>query len=574
MTKDSRSYADMLKDELLAIAQRLGLTNLSRLRKDEIIDLITRARAKEEASRKERERKQPKKEPQPAAKAPVTKASSSKRPSAATKPVITNPPPAKPAPAKPAPTKPATKTPAAPAKAVPPRPTPRETPSRKPDERLPVDRSAPPRGVTAQAPARSGAPSGAHPSPLGPVSPQAGAMASKYQTSAPYQPDELLGVDEALPELPETYGDNRIVLLPRDLSWLFTYWDLTQEYKEAARAAGGRVLALRLYDVTGVDFDGTNARGMHEHECAEWARSWYLPTPTPDRDYIVEIGYRGADQWFPLARSNKVSVPSDQPSTWIKDDFISIRFEEDLRDVRDRLPPDLRTAAVSSAPSLAPQTIFDDGELRIVVGGTLLPPSGVPGWPLSSAELMGSQVFVPGSVTSIAGSVAFLPSSGALAGSVSFIPGSVSAVPGSVSFLPSSAALAPSSPAFFPHGMLPSSPGFARPPRLGGALRDVASAEGSVAGHAAEGDTSAPAASGPPPEPPLLLASVEMVISGRSMPGTELRIAGRSIPLGPDGAFSLRITVPEGLRELPIEARSPITSGTRRMVLRLGRESE
>ena len=396
-------------------------------------------------------------------------------------------------------------------------------------------------------------------------------MASKYQTSAPYQPDELLGVDEVLPELPETYGDNRIVVLPRDLSWLFAYWDLTQEYKEAARAAGGRVLALRLYDVTGVDFDGTNARGMHEHECAEWARSWYLPTPTPDRDYIVEIGYRGADQWFPLARSNKVSVPSDQPSTWIKDDFISIRFEEDLRDVRDRLPSEQTTAAVSSGPSLAPQTIFDDGEMRIVVGGTLLPPSGAPGWPLSSAELMGSQAFVPGSVTvtSIAGSVAFLPSSGSLAGSVSFIPGSV---PGSVSFLPSSAGL-PSSPGIFPQ--LPSSPGFARPLRLGGALRDLTSAEGSVAGHAMEGAAPGAAApAGPPPEPPLLLANVEMVISGRSMPGTELRIAGRAIPLGPDGAFSLRITVPEGLRELPIEARSPITSGTRRMVLRLGRESE
>ena len=41
MTKTTtKSYNKMLKEELLAIARRLGLTNLSRLRKDEIIDLL------------------------------------------------------------------------------------------------------------------------------------------------------------------------------------------------------------------------------------------------------------------------------------------------------------------------------------------------------------------------------------------------------------------------------------------------------------------------------------------------------------------------------------------------------
>jgi uncharacterized protein len=567
MTKETKSYADMLKDELLTIAQRLGLTNLNRLRKDEIIDLIKRATAKQ-AQAKQSTTSAPKKSATVPTKAEARKPAKVE-PAART---ATEAPTAAPKPARSA--KPATA------------PISKVASRSKPAEVEPVEPKAAPvtsaRPVAAPRPETRGSKKSEppRPSPLGPVSAQTDALASKYVVSgATYRPEELQGVDEDLPELPESYGDNRIVLLPRDLAWLFAYWDLTLEYKEAARAAGGSVFALRLYDVTSVDFDGTNAHAMYEHDCAEWARSWYLPTPNPDRDYIVELGYRGADQWFPLARSNKVSVPSDQPSTWIKDDFITIRFEEDLRDVRDRLRNERQAPVSAPAPlAIAPQLLFDDGEMRIMVGGTTLPPSGAPTWPIFSREALAG--LPPSSPSVLAGSVSFVP--GSLAGSVSFVPGSLA---GSISFipvssgsfmLPTSGGFLPSSPAFFPAGQLPSSPGFARPPRpigpaYAGQVPATTPDDGSVVGRS-RGEPSS--AGGPEPEPPLLLASVEMVISGRSQPGTELKIAGRPIPLGPDGAFSLRITVPEGLRELPIEARSPLTSGTRRMVVKLGRESE
>ena len=512
MTK-KKSYRDLLKEELLEIARKLGLTNLSRLRKEEIADLVERAAAKQERAKA-----------------------------------------ARPAPAKPS--------------------RPREAPaaagSKKPEP--PVKRAAPSPSSSSQHSLVAKPQQTEEPTPLAPVSDQTGAVASKFTVTTSYRPEELSGVDETLPELPETYGDNRIVLLPRDLSWLFTYWDLTGEYKEAARAAGGSVLALRLYDVAGVDFDGTNAHAMVEHECAEWARSWYIPTPTPDRDYVVEIGYRGGDQWFPLARSNRVSVPSDQPSTWIKDDFITIRFDEDLREIRERLAPESGPGAAPGPGTGGAHTLFDDGELRIMVGGAFLPPSGAPTWPpssgavqvLPSSQLLqpGSVSFIPGSL-SVAGSVGFLAGSLGVAGSVAFLPGSLA--PGSLYQLPSSGAFFPAAPF-----ELPSSPGFLRPPGPppgGGPSTAPAPHQGG-----------APSAHAGVPakelEPPVVLATVEMVISGRSVPGAELRIAGRTIPMGPDGAFSLRVTVPEGLRELPIEARWAGSSETRRIKLRLGRESE
>jgi uncharacterized protein len=537
MTKTTKPYETMLKEEVLAIAQRLGLTNLSRLRKDEIIDLITKATAKKEKG------------------ASLAKPRVKKPSSVPTKKPVSKTPQAKPI----------SKTPQAkPSSKV----APANTTARSRSTAIPRS----PAASSVKTPAPRHAPDPLRPPPMGPVSAQTNAMISKYQVTAPYRFNELQGLDESLPELPESYGDNRIVLLPRDISWLFAYWDLTEEYKEAARSAGGSVLALRLYDVTGVDFDGTNAHAMYEHECAEWARSWYIPTPTPDRDFIVEIGYRGTDQWFPLARSNKVSVPSDQPSTWIKDDFISIRFEEDLREVRNRLPQEneqrVEAHAPMSAASTPDQTILDDGQLRIIVGGARLSPSGMPGFPLFSSMEQGRlPLTLPSSV--VPGSPSFAP------GSPSFAPGSPSFAPGSPSFAPGSPSFAPGSPFFLPgsFGFMPGSPGFTRPrvplEILGQTLPhptlDAAPAGSTISAEYAEA---------PSPEAPLLLTNMEMVIAGRSMPGTDLRIAGRPIPLGPDGCFSLRITVPEGLRELPIEARTPQSTETRRITLRLGRESE
>ena len=141
----------------------------------------------------------------------------------------------------------------------------------------------------------------------------------------------LAEVDARLPNLPEGYADNRIRLLPRDPRWLYTYWDVTNEHKEQARRQGGKFLCLRLYDVTGIAFDGTNARAMWEQEVHELARNWYLHVPAPGRHYCVEIGYRGAQaDWLPLARSNVVMAPHERPAERVQDEFVTIPFDRPL----------------------------------------------------------------------------------------------------------------------------------------------------------------------------------------------------------------------------------------------------
>jgi hypothetical protein len=169
---------------------------------------------------------------------------------------------------------------------------------------------------------------------------QTAAVRAKYDVGPPPARHELAELDAGLPELPEGYSDNQIVLLARDPRWLYTYWDVTNEHKEGARRAGGQRLVLRLYDVTDVDFDGENAQGAWEEEIHELARWQYLTVPSPSRHYLVELGYRGErGEWYPLCRSNVVYAPADRPSGRVHDVFVTIPFDRPLVSARRVEPP-------------------------------------------------------------------------------------------------------------------------------------------------------------------------------------------------------------------------------------------
>lgn len=162
---------------------------------------------------------------------------------------------------------------------------------------------------------------------------------------------DLADVDEGLEELPEGYGESRIVLLPRDPQWTYVYWDVPNAHKEELRRQGGSRLALRFYDVTDISLDYQRPHSVQQYECDELAREWYLPVPVSDRDYSVEIGYLTADgRWLVLARSAPVRVPPVYPSDWVEDQFVTVGWDDDLRGktVLSLVPPEQRMAAAGS----------------------------------------------------------------------------------------------------------------------------------------------------------------------------------------------------------------------------------
>ena len=166
----------------------------------------------------------------------------------------------------------------------------------------------------------------------------------------------LADVDEGLADLPSGYGESRIVLMPRDPQWAYTYWDVPNEHKEELRRQGGARLALRFYDVTDMDINQQNPHSLQQYECDEMAREWYLPVPVSDRDYMAEIGYVAHDgRWLVLARSTPVRVPPVYPSDWIEDQFITVAWDEGLQGKKflELVPPSKRAAASAAAAGAA-----------------------------------------------------------------------------------------------------------------------------------------------------------------------------------------------------------------------------
>ena len=173
----------------------------------------------------------------------------------------------------------------------------------------------------------------------------------------------LAAVDEDLAELPEGYGESRVVIMPRDPQWAYTYWDVPNEHKEDLRRKGGQQLALRLYDVTDIRVEYQSPHSVQEYPCDELAREWYLPIPVSDREYMVEIGYRCADgRWLVLARSAPVRVPPVYPSDWIEDHFVTVAWDEELRGQTflELVSPSQRLATATTAPNGSTTSPIDD----------------------------------------------------------------------------------------------------------------------------------------------------------------------------------------------------------------------
>ncbi|MGK7938117.1 MAG: DUF4912 domain-containing protein [Xenococcaceae cyanobacterium] len=171
----------------------------------------------------------------------------------------------------------------------------------------------------------------------------------------------LASVDQDLGELPGGYGESRIVLMPRDPQWAYTYWDVPNEHKEELRRQGGQQLALRLYDITDINLEYQAPHNVQEYLCDELAREWYLPIPVSDRDYVADIGYRCADgRWLVLARSAPVRVPPVYPSDWIEDNFITVDWEQDLqgKTVYTLVPPSKKPISTAAAESPIYDEIF------------------------------------------------------------------------------------------------------------------------------------------------------------------------------------------------------------------------
>ncbi len=149
---------------------------------------------------------------------------------------------------------------------------------------------------------------------------------AKYYTG--FQAEKVVPSSQ---ELPHGYNEDKIVLMVRDPYWAFAYWEVTQARLEKEKAWFGwnSKLCVRVYDISGVQFDGRNATGYFDQEVHERTGNWYLDLGRPAHSFCAELGLLSPEgRFLTLARSNYITMPRDGVSDVLDEEWMLL--EEDF----------------------------------------------------------------------------------------------------------------------------------------------------------------------------------------------------------------------------------------------------
>lgn len=130
--------------------------------------------------------------------------------------------------------------------------------------------------------------------------------------------------------IPWGYGRDRVTAAAIDPGKLFTYWEVTDQAIELARARVGAApqdawLNLRVYDTTGLIFDGTNANSYFDHRVDRSDRQWFFDIGKPTSTAHVEIGVKSVEGYFArIARSGRVDFPRAEPAPWSEPEWMTV----------------------------------------------------------------------------------------------------------------------------------------------------------------------------------------------------------------------------------------------------------
>lgn len=116
-------------------------------------------------------------------------------------------------------------------------------------------------------------------------------------------------------ELPQNYGDNKIVLMARDPWTLYAYWEIEKDVEDSVR---GKIRQehltalkniLRVYEITDEN-EPQGVKIVSDFELKDWTNNWYIHTKNPGQKCMASIGIVcTTGEFFPLVQSNRVKTP-------------------------------------------------------------------------------------------------------------------------------------------------------------------------------------------------------------------------------------------------------------------------
>lgn len=147
-------------------------------------------------------------------------------------------------------------------------------------------------------------------------------------------PPEPVKTEPAPPpemELPNAYGIDRLVLLVRDPHWLYAYWEISATKQEEFNSNFGLEAwnasrpVLRVYEVAGDHFNGSNATSYTDIGLGEQDDNWHINVGKANSNYCVDLGRIFPDgRFITLLRSNMVTTPREALSDILDEEWMWI----------------------------------------------------------------------------------------------------------------------------------------------------------------------------------------------------------------------------------------------------------
>lgn len=130
----------------------------------------------------------------------------------------------------------------------------------------------------------------------------------------------------------EGYGSTEAILLPRDPSWMFVYWEITENSKkEACRLHSADIFlkgrqVIRVHEASSNDSAGKCFDILVRHD----AGNWYVNVPENGGAYYCEVGLSLPDGAFiNLVRTNTVNLPTGRISDVADENRLAVTADFD-----------------------------------------------------------------------------------------------------------------------------------------------------------------------------------------------------------------------------------------------------
>ncbi len=137
--------------------------------------------------------------------------------------------------------------------------------------------------------------------------------------------------------IPWGYGYDRVTAMVIDPERLYVYWEVTDDAVAAARAGLGPAganawLNLRVYDISGRLFDGTNAHSYFDHRIERHDRQWFFAINKPTSSACVEVGLKSEEGYFAkIVRSGRAEFPRREPMPGGPVEWLTVRTTGEIQ---------------------------------------------------------------------------------------------------------------------------------------------------------------------------------------------------------------------------------------------------